>query len=244
MAGRDSPLTPEQGFALLFEQTSARQLLANGTRTLADARYWDSVQDTVLTTLSIGAEKLLKLALGLRSVKETGAWPSGSTMRNTYRHDIGKMDEVLRTYLRSWSEATGATYVRGLVADVDADPVWSELARALTAYGDSGRFYHLDTLADSKREQELPSNIWIDAENLCIESNTNLSARRLEALSGTQPDFDAFILEVRRNMASSIVAWWQMVARAGQHGAFGDLGRSFGSDVSPGMALPPVATRR
>ncbi|CAL8967715.1 hypothetical protein CELL_00068 [Cellulomonas sp. T2.31MG-18] len=52
-----------QGFALVFEQESARQLLAHGVHVLADSDYSGTVLDPVLTVWSIGVEKLLKVSV-------------------------------------------------------------------------------------------------------------------------------------------------------------------------------------
>ncbi|MFD6133971.1 hypothetical protein [Isoptericola sp. NPDC060257] len=245
MTPKPDPLTQQQGFALLFEQESARQLLAHGVHTLQGALYFSKVRDAVLTTLSIGVEKMLKVALGLRALDNAGTWPTKDEMRESWGHKIDAMDAELRSYLRTWAAAEGTNYVGTLIAAVDDDPVWPILARTLDAYGRSGRFYYLDTLGSQPQEWESPSSMWDEAERACIEHHPDLRAGEREVV-GTGPidAFDAYLRDVHVRLADSVVGWWHMVVRAGMHGALGPLGKAFGSDSGPGNALPPVTSRR
>lgn len=58
-------LDRQQGFALLSEITSTRNLLADGIRVIRTGAFIDTTRDPILTMLSIGVEKLYKLTLGL-----------------------------------------------------------------------------------------------------------------------------------------------------------------------------------
>jgi hypothetical protein len=245
MTPQPDPLTGQRGFALLFEQESARQLMAHGVHTLQDSLYFAPDRDAVLTTLSIGVEKTLKVALGLRALDETGAWPTTEQMRTTWGHKIGAMDTDLRDYLRTWASTQGKGYVGTLVTAVDNDPVWPLLALTLDAYGRSGRFYHLDTLGERPQAWESPANMWDAAERACIEHCVDLSAREAQTVgTGTNGASEEFLRLVHARLADSVVGWWHMVVRAGMHGAFGPKGKAFGSDCEPGSALPPVTSVR
>ena len=50
---------------LLREIASASNLLSYGTKVLRDIEFIDSAQEAIMTTLSIGLEKLYKLSLGM-----------------------------------------------------------------------------------------------------------------------------------------------------------------------------------
>lgn len=245
MTPKPDALTQQQGFALLFEQESARQLLAHGVHTLQEALYFSRDKDAVLTTLSIGVEKMLKVALGLRALDDAGAWPTKNEMRESWGHKIDAMDAELRNYLRTWTTLEGKSYVGTLVAAVDDDPVWPLLSRTLDAYGRSGRFYYLDTLGSQPQEWESPSNMWDEAERACIEHHADLRAREREVV-GTGPidAFNEYLRVVHGRLADSVVGWWHMIVRAGMHGAFGPRGKAFGFDSEPRNALPPVTSPR
>ncbi|MEV7962384.1 hypothetical protein [Oerskovia paurometabola] len=242
MRAANDALTTDQRFALMFEQDSARQLLANGVHTLRDARYWDPVQDAVLTTLSIGAEKLLKISLGLIELEAHGNWPSKKFMRETWGHGTNLMDSSLRAHLRPWALTSGADYVGGLVAAVDADLAWAKILEALDAYGRSGRFYYLDTLAEEQPKWDSPANLWFEAESICIEQHADLHHRQGPAM--TSEASERFSSDLHLQMAHSIAGWWHMVTMAARHGAFGPHGVQFGVDASPSMALPAVPVAR
>lgn len=58
-------LDRQQGFALISEMTSTRNLLAYGIRVIRTGAFIETTRDPILTMLSIGVEKLYKLTLGL-----------------------------------------------------------------------------------------------------------------------------------------------------------------------------------
>src|ERR1700712_4649824 len=87
MTSMPDGLTPHQGAALIFETTSVHALLRHGVDQLRDERYVDAEIDPVLTTLSIGVEKLMKLTWGLLEVADGRCWPSRAKMQKR-GHDV------------------------------------------------------------------------------------------------------------------------------------------------------------
>ena len=71
MAQVQDGLNQTQAFALIFETTSTRNLLGYCLWALRNARFWETTRDPILTMLSIGGEKLLKMSLGRRTSQST-----------------------------------------------------------------------------------------------------------------------------------------------------------------------------
>lgn len=236
MAQVQDGLNQTQAFALIFETTSTRNLLGYGLWALRNARFWETTRDPILTMLSIGVEKLLKMSLGLTHVAEQAEWPPLAKFRDTWRHNIVSMhDDLMQTIRRRLPEATHPAYVESQLVEVEADPVLPVLMAALSRYGQSGRFYYLDELALSPQTGEDPSHMWSEAENVALRLDPVMKAK-FEAASGSAPDvFDAFIHELEARMAESIERWWDVIALAGKHGILGERGKAWGFDVEKSM---------
>ncbi|MFB7888735.1 hypothetical protein ACFCZ3_11905 [Cellulosimicrobium cellulans] len=239
-AGNEFLLAKGQSFALLFEQESARQLLAHGVHTLRSTTYFSPVQDAVFTTLSIGVEKFLKIAIGLLRIAEGKPWPTKSVMRNDYGHGIVEMFPLVWEPLEKWADESGKDYVLGLLHGVSTDATLAGLFSALDAYGRSGRFYHLDTLAAAPQQIVRPEDTWSEAENKLVEADPELREMRARGHSGSPEDFELFLRALRARLADSIVDWWFALTRAGENGGLGSVGKQFGSGASPSLAIPPA----
>lgn len=118
--------------------SSARNLLAYGTRVVRTAAFLNTTRDPILTMLSIGVEKLYKLTLGLASLDTRQSWPTKAEMKG-FGHNLADMHSSVMTEL-SRRTAVSTLYVRGLLAEVEADAVVIPLINTLGRYGQSGRF--------------------------------------------------------------------------------------------------------
>ncbi len=237
MAQVQDGLNQTQAFALIFETTSTRNLLGYGLWALRNARFWETTRDPILTMLSIGVEKLLKMSLGLAHVAEHDEWPPLATFRDTWRHNISNMHEVLMLTIRDrLSEATHPACVESQLLEVENDPVLPALMAALSRYGQSGRFYHLDELALSPQAGEEPGHMWSEAENIALRLDPQMKAKFETASSDPDPEvFDAFVHELEAHLAASIERWWDLVALAGKHCILGERGKGWGFDVEKSM---------
>lgn len=92
-------LDRQQGFALLAEMTSTRNLLAYGIRVVRTGAFIDTTRDPILTMLSIGVEKLYKLALGLIALDRDHRWPTKSEMQKQ-GHKLVPMHAAVMTELQ------------------------------------------------------------------------------------------------------------------------------------------------
>lgn len=114
-------LDRQRGFALIAETTSTRNLLAYGIRVIRTGAFIDTTRDPILTMLSIGVEKLYKLTLGLVALDRDHRWPTKLEMQKQ-GHKLVPMHAAVMNELRVRT-ADKSQYVRGLVAEVDNDPV-------------------------------------------------------------------------------------------------------------------------
>lgn len=226
-------LDTAKGFALIGEMTSTRNLLGYGVRVLREARFLETTRDPIMTMLSIGVEKLLKLTIGAISLDERHTWPSKATMMS-YGHGIAELfDCVLSEILNRTADSSD--YVKGLVAGVVSDPVTRPLLAALDRYGRSGRFYNLDMLADSPQSEPDPASMWDEAEQAAL---ADPDVAKLQRIAMERPSdneaWDAFYAGVRGRTADSIDRLWQMISRVGINHALGTTGTVLGWEIAPG----------
>jgi hypothetical protein len=225
-------LDTPRAFALIGEMTSTRNLLCYGVSVLREARFLETTRDPIMTMLSIGVEKLLKLTIGAISLDERQAWPSKKMMTN-YGHGITALfDNVMAAILDR--TATSSDYVRDLVAGVLADPVLPPLLAALDRYGMSGRFYNLDMLADAQQVDPDPARMWDAAEQAVLNDPSIAELQRVatERLSDDEA-WDSFYSAVQGHTADSIERLWLMISRVGINHALGTTGATLGWEIAP-----------
>ena len=219
-----------QGMHLIQESDSAKHLLAYGIRALRTAAFIETTRDPIMTMLSIGVEKMLKLGLGLLHVEENRVWLPARVLKNDYRHDLINMEALLREAIRNnVDRATHRYYVDQALAAVDADPVWPPLVSALNRYGQEGRFYYLDALAENPQRVESPQTFWDAAERVALENEPELNdlfQRMLKDFSLS----DEFYRNLNERMADSLQRFWDLEAMAAVQGVLGDRGKAWGHD--------------
>lgn len=238
-------MSREQVFALIFETTSARNLLGHGIWTLRNAAFMETTLDPIMTMLSIGLEKMMKMALGLLSVADTGTWPPHTRFQSHWRHDLVLMNSELVPALGARLHlATHRPVVEPKLAAIESDPAWGPILDALTRYGVSGRFYYLDQLAERPQAGEQPKALWDQAERELIRADPALDAA-FHAAAARPLEFEAFLQRLEGRMAQTIEDYWELLCFAGMHRMLGQRGVSWGTDARPDMVgrqIRPVRT--
>lgn len=226
----DDDLSTLQGLNLIQESDSAKHLLAYGVRALRTAAFVETTRDPIMTMLSIGVEKMLKLGLGLNHIAETRAWLPLNVLKNEYRHNIVKMEALLRAAIRdNVGRATHRFWVDEALAAVENDPVWPPLVAALNRYGQEGRFYYLDALAENPQREDSPQVFWDGAERVALENEPELEAL-FHRMIADYSFSDGFYRRLNARMADSVQRYWDLVAMAGVQGVLGDRGKGWGHD--------------
>lgn len=236
MARIDDGLNNAQAFALLAEQTSARNLLSYGLNALRRAAFLETTRDPIMTMLSIGVEKLLKMALGLAHVAEHREWPPADRFKNVWRHDLETMlDELLDILRTRLDRATHANYVETLLDEIERDPALRPLIAALSAYGKQGRFYNLDLLAERPQAGPGPEEMWSKVEHVLIAHHDDLRVQQAAVTATDAAAQEAFIHALEARTADSLERLWRLLAMSGVQGVLGDRGKGWGVDVNPGL---------
>ncbi|MFS0852551.1 hypothetical protein [Microbacterium sp. 179-I 3D4 NHS] len=221
-----------QEIHLSQESDSAKHLIAYGVHALRTAAFIETTRDPIMTMLSIGVEKTLKLSLGLRNVEDTGTWLPARILKNEYRHDLIKMEQLLREVIRANLEhATHRSFVDEALAAVDADPVWPHLVAALNRYGQEGRFYNLDALADNPQREESPSTYWDVAERAALDDDDDLHALFQQMLEDFSLSAE-FYKRLNVRMADSLRRFRDLVGLAAVQGVLGERAKAWGHEFN------------
>lgn len=208
---------------LLREITSASNLLSYGTKVLRDVKFIDSAQEAVMTTLSIGLEKLYKLSLGMLELDQMGQWPSKKTMKH-YGHDLTELHKRLISAIDD-GISDKHSHLSKLVDSVKGDPVLPELLKSLTIYGKCGRFYRLDLLAGSQQPED-PDDMWIIAEEATRQDPEIRRLFRATMESAGEDDpYDAYFTAYRGRLAESIDRVKDTIATCARRGILGDTAK-------------------
>lgn len=227
----DDELTMQQSLNLEQESDSAKHLLAYGVRTLRTAAFIETTRDPIMTMLSIGVEKILKLSLGLLYVEYNRQWLPLEVLKKEYRHDLIKMEHLLREAIRERADrAAHRCYVDQALTEVENDPVWPPLIAALNRYGKEGRFYYLDALAENPQREESPQSYWDEAERATLQAEPELNS----LFSRMKSDFslsDEFYQRLNARVADSLEKWWNLVALAAVQGVLGERGKTWGHGI-------------
>jgi len=226
MAEQSDNLTPQQIIYLYRESDAAKYLLTLGLRTARQAAYVDGTRDPILALLSSGVEKVLKICLGLIAVADRGNWTDSKTNKDVYRHQLVKMDNLLRTRLRA---RLHGGYVSQKLAEVEGDALWPVVLEALDRYGREGRFYYLDALANAAQAGDGPDAYWEAVINAARDSDPAI-LNLFHAYAANQQGKEAFFRRVHEAIASSVQRWWDLLALAGVQGVLGGRGVDWGID--------------
>lgn len=213
--------------ALSYELEDAVALWAAGRAHLQQMR--PDGAGVVLSLLAAGAEKLLKLTLGLSALDTEGRWPSVHVMRQRWGHRIAELDEQVRALLLERIHLSNAQpFIRALLGRTETDPIRAELFGTLQDYASAGRFAHLDTLAGSTPDVPSPRQRWDGLASELVLARPQL----LAGLAGPQQDFDACLAELAGLLDESL-RWWQYALyRCWQHGLAGAEARRWSAHLS------------
>ncbi|MFG1723225.1 hypothetical protein ACGFII_31860 [Micromonospora chalcea] len=114
-----------------------------------------------MSLLALGAEKLLKLTVGLAHLDRGDPWPRQGYMRRDLGHRVATADKTARDLL-NLNRGTAPGDVQEKAAQVDGDKVLAVALAALERFGDTGRFYFLDSLGEQPQTERAPHFLWLD----------------------------------------------------------------------------------
>lgn len=133
--GLHPALSQQQGFALLEEALSARNLLRDCIEAIRGMRYVSLQGDAVFTLGSIGVEKAMKIMLGCAEVEVLGTWPTQATLK-CWGHDLETLDQRLSAALQGGlSKATSGGYAATLATRIGDSQTLPLIFETFSRYG-------------------------------------------------------------------------------------------------------------
>ena len=209
---------------LTHEANDAGSLFSHGLRVTRDVSYDYTDATAAMSLLALGAEKLLKLTIGLAHLDRSEPWPSLRYMKR-FRHRVAAADVEARTQI-PLTRGTVPGHLQQRAADIDSDPVLGAVLLALERFGDTGRFYFLDSLGERPQTEPAPHFLWVGMVSDVIKNDAALSAKMMtaEGLREGRP-------EVNRTIVRSLVEWWEFYRTVWTTGAIGDQAKEFSSAI-------------
>lgn len=210
--------------ALMQEANDAAALFGQGLAAVGRMRsdYEDAV--AVMALLALGAEKMLKLTIGLNRVEQSGTWPPKVEMIGL-GHRIKEAERRARSALNT-EPGTSVGWMGDLKSQVDADPVLPQVLEALHRFGDRGRFYFLDYLGEAPQPGPAPSILW--------QQMTTAIARRdgelLAAIAGGATAAQGRA-QVNAIIGGSLRRWWELYVTAWRTGVIGEQAKQFAPEI-------------
>jgi hypothetical protein len=182
----------------------------------------------VFVCLAGGAEKLLKISMGLHAWNSSGSWSSKATMTDM-GHDIVKLHNHVRRLIVQ-DAPTGSTvpgYIAELLEQVDNDPHIGTVLETLRRYAIKGRFYNLDHLADTPQAGDSPKQLWeaLHQELLKLHPNLLMQLATVDQSQVARAELNTLIV-------SSITGWRELITRAWRTGVFGSLAKQWAPQLS------------
>ena len=218
---------------LLYEVESAASLLSGGVTLLWRADAGQHEPSPIFATLAAGAEKLLKLSIGLLAVTETGEWPPLGDMQRRGHGILAMHVETLnglRRRLRDpMTSGTAALTLTTLRQDVIDDPVLTLTLRSLSAFANDDGCHNLDRLAAKDGIGPSPKQRWDDLERGIQTENHELRrtlGRELDTVGRPGPN---------RAIGTSVVRWWWLHLQAWNTGVLGPTAQQWSGHLSQGV---------
>ncbi|NMO57825.1 hypothetical protein HH310_42515 [Actinoplanes sp. TBRC 11911] len=218
--------------ALIRESNDAAALFSRGLEAMRTMRhdYTDAV--AVMSLLALGAEKMLKLTIGLVRRDQGTGWPSKDYMRQDVGHRILKADRIARPLLDTYPGIVPGLLVE-LKRQVNAGSVLPVALEALDRFGDAGRFYYLDVLASATQTQVAPQTLWSDMTTTIAESDPSL----LADLASVER-YDQGRQQLNDTMTAALTGWWDLYVAAWRTGAIGDEAKQYAREITLQESVP------
>lgn len=198
--------------ALTYEADAAGSLLRQGFRALKQEDDLSADAEVLFACWSLGAEKLLKLSIGVSSLETAGTWATKSKMQGWGHNIVELHTELLRTIAANLSKSTAPGFIDQLRDTVVKDEALTGLIGALARYGMDGRFYNLDHLAGATQLEQPPREL--------LEENVH------QPLLAAEPGLLSNINNLQANLnvrvADSFARWCELIYRCWRTGVFGD----------------------
>ena len=204
--------------ALQIECDAAAALFRQGFRCLQDYRFALTDAEPLFVCWAGGAEKLLKLTIGLSRLSHGREWPTKEEMRRKYGHDLVALNNAVVEIIESdKARSTVEPYLMRLCASTKDDKTLSALLTALSRYAVNGRFYNLDHLAGQAQPEPSPRQLLEAVHRSILSTDHSLLA-----------DLDHLVPRLNAVISVSMAGWCELIIRAWITGICGEDVRKWG----------------
>lgn len=214
------------------EVDATSTLFRHGFAILEEYEFASHDAEAVFVCLAGGAEKLLKLTVGLFSLEAGEPWPSKATMK-TAGHRITELDRTVRALI---AEHIGRSSVPGymteLLENVNANVGVSQILLTFERYAVFGRFWNLDFLGGRTQPEEPPLDLWEELHSIVFAANPDL----LE--ESARGDYVAARRATNRILALTLGSWCELVYRAWRTGVCGAEAGKWSTQLELGHPVP------
>jgi hypothetical protein len=178
--------------------------------------------------LSIGFERFFKTTIALAELEQSGALPSDL---KKHKHDLQALPPRLvaavsrdTAYATEW--ASDLTFL-------ERDPELDQILRALTIYGQQGRYYNLETILGTVQLPGDPEQAWSHIERACLNALPHWKAK----LIAPSDEFAGFYIEMAERLTATVQRSARALSRMWVLGPLGQVGKQFSSVVQPFLSL-------
>jgi hypothetical protein len=199
-------------------------LFTHGLRITRNIRtdYNDAIP--AMSLLALGAEKLLKLTIGLADLDRGQSWPTLERMKKI-GHRVVPADTEARSLI-DLSRGTAPGYLQALYAQIQSDQVLAATLEALDRFGDQGRFYFLDSLGEKPQPEAAPHFMWMGMTSAIMDADANLLARM-----STPRGWQEARPELNRVIVASLERWWEFYQAIWATGANGAKAQELSASI-------------
>jgi hypothetical protein len=218
--------------ALSREIDATSTLFRHGFAILGEYTFASRDVEAVFVCFAGGAEKLLKLTLGLFELDAGEIWLSVREMQKQ-GHRLQGLDRRTRLLIgqhRDRSSVPGT--IEQLLTSTSENPgVWQVLS-TLERYADRGRFHNLDVLGGSPPEDASPAQLWDELHALIYEANPDLME---ESATG---DYVGARRSINRIIGVTLGSWCELVSRSWITGVCGSTAMKWSAQLELGHPTP------
>ena len=217
------------GLAMIRECSDAASLFSRGLHATRAIRFDYDDAVVVMSLLALGAEKMLKLTIGLAHRDRGERWPSTADMRRI-GHRVREADRIARPLLDRYA-GTAPGFLDGVKFAVGNDRTVDEVLEALDRFGAAGRFYYLDLLAEDPQPGESPRMLWTSMTTAMALSDPAL----LADINSTERAHEGR-RRLNEEVATALARWWDLYVAGWRTGVIGKEAQRYAG----GIALPPI----
>jgi hypothetical protein len=218
--------------ALSHEIDATSTLFRHGFAILREYTFASRDAEAVFVCLAGGAEKFLKLTVGVVAVDEGRGWPAKATLKKA-GHRITELDDGVRETIARRAQLSSAPgLIANLLAATAADAGVKQALTTLERYATNGRFHNLDRLGGEATSDESPHDLWEELQQMVLEANPEV----LEQLAGA--GHREARIGINEILATSIGGWCELIRRSWITGVCGDQAQQWSYQLDLGHEAP------